>query len=55
MAMSRVVTGRCCCCCCCTSGFTGPSKFSTVTSDAESRIPRIARIRLICQKPCVSQ
>jgi hypothetical protein len=34
---------------------TGPRRWRTVTSDAESKIPRMAKIRLPCQKPWVSQ
>lgn len=34
---------------------TGPNKFKTVISDADSKIPKIDRIKLVCQNPGVSQ
>ena len=34
---------------------TGPNKFKTVISDADSKIPSIDKIKLVCQKPGVSQ
>lgn len=33
----------------------GPKRCNTVTSDAARRIPKIARTKLLCQRPCVSQ
>lgn len=33
----------------------GPKVYRTVMSDAERRMPRIARRRLVCQRVCVSQ